>query len=100
MDWNNLQIDGVVDIVKKVAPIDEKFSSFGWATFVCDGHDMQALLDTYEKAFKVSGKPVCIVARTHKGHGVSFMEDNYGWHGKAPNEEEYKKAMEDLKEVK
>jgi len=96
VDWNNLQIDGVVDVVKKVAPIDEKFASFGWETFICDGHDMQALLDTYEKAFKVSGKPVCIVAKTHKGHGVSFMEDQAGWHGKAPNDEQLAQALREL----
>ena len=96
VDWNNLQIDGVVDTVKKVSPIDDKFRAFGWETFVCDGHDMQALLDTYEKAMAVKGRPVCIVAKTQKGHGVSFMEDQAGWHGKAPNDEQMAQAMTEL----
>ena len=96
VDWNNLQIDGVVDKVKKVSPIDDKFRAFGWETFVCDGHDMQALLDTYQKAMSVKGKPVCIVAKTQKGHGVSFMEDQAGWHGKAPNDEQMAQAMTEL----
>ncbi len=96
VDWNNLQIDGVVDDVKKVAPIDEKFASFGWETMIVDGHDMQALLDAYDAAAKVTGKPVCIVAKTHKGHGVSFMEDAAGWHGKAPNDEQLEAALKEL----
>ena len=96
VDWNNLQIDGHVDTVKKVAPIDEKFAAFGWQTFLCDGHDMQDLLDTYEKAMAVRGKPVCIVAKTVKGKGVSFMEDKAGWHGKAPNDEQLEAALKEL----
>ena len=96
VDWNNLQIDGRVDTVKKVAPVDAKFAAFGWETFVCDGHDMQALLDTFEKAKSVSGKPVCIVAKTVKGKGVSFMEDQAGWHGKAPSDEQLEAALKEL----
>ncbi len=96
VDWNNLQIDGRVDVVKKVAPIDEKFAAFGWETFVCDGHDMQSLLDAYEKAMAVQGKPVCIVAKTIKGKGVSFMEDQAGWHGKAPSDEQLATALAEL----
>ena len=96
VDWNNLQIDGYVDTVKKVAPIDEKFAAFGWQTFLCDGHDMQDLLDTYEKAMAGRGKPVCIVAKTVKGKGVSFMEDKAGWHGKAPNDEQLEAALKEL----
>lgn len=96
VDWNNLQIDGCVDDVKKVAPIDAKFAAFGWETFMCDGHDMQALLDTYEKAMSVTGKPVCIVAKTVKGKGVSFMENKAGWHGKAPNDEQLEAALKEL----
>ena len=96
VDWNNLQIDGVVDTVKKVAPIDAKFSAFGWETFVCDGHDMQDLLDTYEKAMAVRYKPVCIVAKTTKGKGVSFMENKAGWHGKAPDDSQLAQAIEEL----
>ena len=96
VDWNNLQIDGVVDTVKKVAPIDDKFAAFGWETFVCDGHNIQELLDTYEKAMAVKGKPVCIVAKTVKGKGVSFMENQAGWHGKAPSDEQFEAALREL----
>lgn len=97
VDWNNLQIDGCVDTVKKVAPIEDKFEAFGWKTFVTDGHDMQALLDTYDEAFRVTDKPVCIVAKTVKGKGVSFMENQAGWHGKAPNDEQLAAAIEELR---
>lgn len=96
VDWNNLQIDGVVDVVKKVAPIDDKFAAFGWEVFNVDGHDMQALLDTFDKALKVEGKPVCIVAKTVKGKGVSFMENKAGWHGKAPSDEQLAEALKEL----
>ena len=96
VDWNNLQIDGVVDTVKKVAPIDDKFTAFGWEVFNVDGHDMQALLDTFDKALKVEGKPVCIVAKTTKGKGVSFMENQAGWHGKAPSDEQLDAALKEL----
>jgi len=96
VDWNNLQIDGVVDTVKKVAPVDEKFRAFGWEVFSCDGHDMQDILDTFDKALAVKGKPVCIVAKTIKGKGVSFMEDKAGWHGKAPDDEQLAQAIEEL----
>jgi transketolase len=96
VDWNNLQIDGCVDDVKKVAPIDDKFAAFGWETLTADGHDMESILDAYDKALKVKGKPVCIVAKTVKGHGVSFMEDAAGWHGKAPNDEQLEAALKEL----
>ena len=96
VDWNNLQIDGRVDDVKKVDPIDAKFAAFGWETFVCSGHDMQELLDTYQKALSVTDKPVCIVAKTIKGCGVSFMEDKAGWHGKAPDDEQLAQAISEL----
>lgn len=96
VDWNNLQIDGVVDTVKKVAPVDEKFRAFGWEVFSCDGHDMQDILDTFDKALAVKGKPVCIVAKTVKGKGVSFMEDKAGWHGKAPDDEQLEQALGEL----
>lgn len=97
VDWNNLQIDGVVDTVKKVAPVDDKFAAFGWEVFNVDGHDIQALMDTFEKALKVEGKPVCIVAKTVKGKGVSFMENQAGWHGKAPNDEQLEQAVKELR---
>ncbi len=96
VDWNNLQIDGVVDTVKKVAPIDDKFAAFGWEVFNVDGHDMQALLDTFDEALAVRDKPVCIVAKTVKGKGVSFMENQAGWHGKAPKDDQLEQAIKEL----
>ena len=96
VDANGLQIDGLVSDVMPVAPIDKKFEAFGWNAIVCDGHDMQSLLDAFEQAKSNSGKPTVIVAATHKGHGVSFMEDQAGWHGKAPNDEQLAAAIEEL----
>ena len=96
VDRNNLQIDGVVDDVKKVAPVAEKFRSFGWETFECDGHNIESLLNAFEKALATSGKPICIVAETVKGKGVSFMENQAGWHGKAPSDEQFEAAIKEL----
>lgn len=96
VDLNGLQIDGRVDEVKKVEPVEDKFEAFGWETFSVDGHDMQALLDVYDKALAVRDRPVCIVAGTVKGKGVSFMEDQAGWHGKAPNDEQLGTALREL----
>lgn len=96
VDWNNLQIDGWVDDVKMVSPIDKKFEAFGWKAIMCDGHDMQSLLDAFEEAKNTVGQPTVIVAKTHKGHGVSFMEDVAGWHGKAPNDEQLAQAIKEL----
>lgn len=96
VDWNGLQIDGPNDKVMKVTPIDEKFRAFGWDTQVIDGHDFEAILYAFAKARLVIDKPSVIVARTHKGKGVSFMEDQAGWHGKAPDLEQAKKAVEEL----
>lgn len=98
VDWNGLQIDGNVDVVKKVSPIDEKFASFGFNTIMADGHDFESLLGAIDqaKANKGTGKPTVIVAKTHKGQGVSFMTDQAGWHGKAPNAEQFEQAMKEL----
>ena len=100
VDWNGLQIDGEVDKVKKVTPIDEKFSAFGFDVIACNGHDMKDILDAIDMAKKSlvekTEKPVAIIAKTHKGHGVSFMEDQAGWHGKAPNDEQFAEAMKEL----
>lgn len=98
VDWNGLQIDGDVDKVKKVAPIDEKFASFGFNTIMADGHDFESLLGAIDqaKANMGTGKPTVIVAKTHKGQGVSFMTDQAGWHGKAPNDEQFEAAMKEL----
>ena len=96
VDNNNLQIDGTVEEVMSPYPIDEKFKSFGFEMIKIDGHNMQEILDAFDVAKHVKGKPVCIIAKTIKGKGVSFMENQVGWHGKAPNEEQYKMAMDEL----
>ena len=96
IDSNGLQIDGPVDSVMNVSPIDKKFEAFGFHTVVADGHDFEALEKAFDEAKAVQGKPTAIVVKTVKGKGVSFMENQVGWHGKAPNEEQYKQAMADL----
>lgn len=96
VDNNNLQIDGAVTDVMNVYPIDKKFESFGFEVFTVDGNNIDELISVFEKAKTVKGKPTAIVARTIKGKGVSYMENQAGWHGKAPKEEEYLKAMEEL----
>lgn len=96
IDNNNLQIDGKVNEVMSVYPIDEKFKSFGFETINVDGHNIQELISAFEQAKKVKGKPTAIIANTIKGKGVSFMENEASWHGKAPNEEQYKQAMKEL----
>ena len=96
VDNNNLQIDGAVTDVMNVYPIDKKFESFGFEVFTVDGNNIDELISVFEKAKTVKGKPTAIVAKTIKGKGVSYMENQAGWHGKAPKEEEYLKAMEEL----
>lgn len=96
VDWNGLQIDGRNEEVMTVSPVDEKFRSFGWDVQVIDGHDMAAIGEAVARAKTVSGKPQVIIAKTVKGKGVSFMENQAGWHGKAPNEEQAKQAVEEL----
>lgn len=96
IDNNNLQIDGKVSDVMNIYPIDEKFKSFGFETINVDGHNIQELITAFEQAKKVKGKPTVIIANTIKGKGVSFMENEASWHGKAPNEEQYMQAMKEL----
>ena len=97
VDNNNLQIDGKVDEVMNIYPIKEKFKSFGFETITIDGHNFNQIIHAFNKAKETKEKPTVIIANTIKGKGVSFMENNVSWHGKATNEEEYKKAMEELK---
>ena len=97
VDNNNLQIDGTIDEVMSSYPIEEKFKSFGFEVITINGHDVKQILEAFEKAKTVKNKPTCIVAKTIKGKGISFMENKVEWHGKAPNDEQYKKAMEELK---
>ena len=97
VDYNNLQIDGSIEEVNSPAPIDKKFEAFGWYTIIINGNDF----DEIEKALaeaKTVHKPVCIVAKTVKGKGVSYMENNVSWHGAAPNDELYEQAMSELTE--
>ena len=96
VDHNGLQIDGKNDDVMTVMPIAEKFEAFGWNVISIDGHDMAQILDAFAKAAECKGKPTMIVAETVKGKGVSFMENNAGWHGKAPNDEETAQAIREL----
>lgn len=96
VDWNGLQIDGRNDDVMTVAPVDEKFKSFGFHVIRIDGHSFKEIEDALAEARTIKGKPTAIIAKTIKGKGVSFMENNSGWHGKAPNEEEAKKAVAEL----
>lgn len=96
IDNNNLQIDGNVDKVMNIYPLDEKFRSFGFEVIQVDGHNIAELINVFEQAKKVKGKPTAIIANTIKGKGVSFMENQAGWHGKAPNQEEYEQAMQEL----
>ncbi len=96
VDWNGLQIDGNVDDVKAVAPIGDKFHSFGWHVLNVDGHNFPDLLAALDEAKETKGQPTVIVAKTHKGYGVSFMEDQAGWHGKAPNDEQFEQAIKEL----
>ncbi|MDO4177282.1 MAG: transketolase [Bacillota bacterium] len=100
VDHNGLQIDGRNDDVMTVNPIAEKFESFGWHAEIIDGHDMRAVHEALKKSKELQGGPICLVCETVKGKGVSFMEDQAGWHGKAPNDEQYAQAMEELKAAK
>lgn len=96
VDNNNLQIDGNVNEVMSIYPLDEKFKSFGFEVITIDGHNIEKIIQAFEKAKTVKGKPTVIIAKTIKGKGVSFMENKADWHGKAPKEEEYNIAMKEL----
>ena len=96
VDFNNLQIDGALDEVNSPCPIDEKFAAFGWNVIVINGHCFDEIDEAFKKAKETKGKPTCIVAKTVKGKGVSFMENKCDWHGSAPNAEQYEQAMKEL----
>lgn len=96
VDNNNLQIDGTVEDVCSPYPIDEKFKAFNFHVININGNDFDEIDRAFDEAKSHKGEPTAIIAHTIKGKGVSFMEDKAGWHGKAPNEEEYKIAMEEL----
>ena len=96
VDCNRLQIDGWVKDVMQVEPLADKYASFGWEVLHTDGQDMQQLVETFARARATTGKPTVILADTIKGKGVSFMENQPGWHGKAPNREELTAALNEL----
>jgi transketolase len=99
VDNNNLQIDGTVEEVCSPYPIDKKFEAFNFHVININGNDMEEIRNAFAEAKKVKGMPVAIIAKTTKGKGVSFMENQVGWHGKAPNDEQYEQAMEELKKA-
>ena len=96
VDVNGLQIDGATADVMPTEPLDKKYEAFGWNVITVDGHDYAAVAQALEQAAACKGMPTVILARTVKGKGVSFMENQAGWHGKAPNDEQYEKAHAEL----
>nr|WP_330370901.1 transketolase [Butyrivibrio sp. LB2008] len=99
VDNNGLQIDGPVDKVCSPYPIDKKFEAFNFHVINIDGHNFDEIKAAFEEAKNTKGMPTAIIAHTVKGKGVSFMENQAGWHGKAPNDDEYKQAMEELERI-
>ncbi len=100
VDNNGLQIDGKIEDVCDPYPIDKKFEAFNFHVINIDGHDFDAIRAAFKEARETKGMPSAIVMKTVKGKGVSYMENQVGWHGKAPNDEEYETAMKELKEAK
>lgn len=99
VDNNNLQIDGAIDEVNSPYPIDKKFEAFNFHVITIDGNDFDQIEAALKEARETKGMPTAIVAKTVKGKGVSFMENQVGWHGAAPNDEQYAVAMEDLEKA-
>ena len=99
VDNNNLQIDGAIDEVNSPYPIDKKFEAFNFHVITIDGNDFDQIEAAFKEARETKGTPTAIVAKTVKGKGVSFMENQVGWHGAAPNDEQYAVAMEDLEKA-
>lgn len=96
VDCNGIQLDGTLEEIKSMDPIDEKWHSFGWHVLSVDGHDVRALYDAYKAAAAHKGQPTVILAHTIKGKGISFMENQAKWHGTAPNDDEFEAAMAEL----
>lgn len=99
IDLNGLQIDGTTEEVMPTEPVDKKFESFGWHVIKIDGHDFEQIDQAFEEAKATKGQPTVILAKTVKGKGVSFMENQAGWHGKAPNDEQFAQARAELEAV-
>ncbi|MEK7368717.1 MAG: thiamine pyrophosphate-dependent enzyme, partial [Planctomycetota bacterium] len=96
IDNNGLQIDGPINQVMSPLPIPDKWLAFGWNVIQINGHDMKKILQAYDEAETLKGKPTAIIAKTIKGKGVSFMEGDADWHGKAPNKEQTEAALVEL----
>ena len=97
IDRNNIQIDGFTENVMPLEPLREKYTSFGWEVLEVDGNNIKAFIDSINQAKAIFEKPTCIIAHTIPGMGVSFMEKDFAWHGKPPNKEEAKKALDELR---
>lgn len=97
LDFNGLQIDGDLDDVMAVDPLDDKWKAFNWHVQVIDGHNFEDIISAIERAKNEKGKPSIIIAKTIKGKGVSFMENKAEWHGSAPSQEQLEQALEELK---
>lgn len=100
LDFNGLQIDGDITKVMNPNPLDKKFEAFGWNVLHIDGHDLEQINGAFKTARETKGRPTAIIATTVKGKGVDFMENDYSWHGVAPNQSQYERAMAQLEEVK
>jgi transketolase len=96
VDYNNLQLDGWCDEIMPLEPLADKWRAFNWEVIEIDGHAMTEILEAFARAARVKGRPTVIIAHTVKGKGVSFMEDQRDWHGKAPDDEEFRLAMHEL----
>ena len=97
VDVNGLQIDGATKDVMPLEPLDQKFAAFGFHVITINGHDFDQILSAYQEAAATKGQPTVILAKTVKGKGISYMENNAGWHGKAPNDEQLAQAVSELK---
>lgn len=97
LDYNDVQLDGPVHHIMPLRPVEDKWKSFGWHTIQIDGHNMGRILDALDEATRIHDKPTVIIAYSVKGKGVSFMENQSSWHGRAPNEEEYTIAISELR---
>jgi transketolase len=97
VDRNGLQSDGPCDSIMPMEPLDAKFEAFNWKVMKMDGHDLTNIVETLQAAKEFRDGPVCIIAKTVKGKGVSYMENNLDWHARAPNAEEYARAISDLR---
>ena len=96
IDRNNIQIDGFTEDVMPLEPLKEKYEAFGWHVLEIDGHNFEQIITAFDEARAIFEKPTLIMAHNIPGKGVSFMENDYTWHGKAPNKEEAQKALEEL----